>query len=407
MMSTLRGKINLIFSLALILLILLFIAALQYQKQRSKEEFVKQERENSHYLYLYYLKYNKIDEGYLESQNIRLVKGKEHNGLIQKFSKDKEGKTHYQVIVYRYKRFILIDNDRFKLLLENMNKPSFIVEFSLLFGGALLLILFLYIWIIRSLKPLSELKDKIKTFSEGNLDIECHSDKSDEIAAVANEFDHAVKMIKELIHSRQLFLRAIMHELKTPIAKGRIVSEMVRDEKQKDRLHRIFVRLNLLIDEFAKLEQITSKNFHLQIKDHLSSRVVQDGIDLLMLDSSHDMIFIDRDGDFTIQADSELLSLAIKNLIDNALKYSEDHHTNITIDSGMITISNIGERLPYEIRTYFTPFHHSQDGLGLGLYIVKSILDILNMKLEYRYQDSTHYFSILSSHYIDRSDYVS
>jgi len=406
-MSTLRGKINLIFSVALILLILLFIATLQYQEQRSKEEFVKQERENSHYLYLYYLQYGKIDESYLQSQNIRLVKGKEHNILIQKFSRDKEGKTHYRVIVYQYKRFILIDNDRFRLLLENMNKPNFVVESSLLFGGASLLILFLYIWIIKSLKPLSDLKDKIKTFSEGNLDIECHSTKGDEIAAVANEFDHAVKMIKELIYSRQLFLRAIMHELKTPIAKGRLVSEMVTDKRQKDRLHRIFVRLNLLIDEFAKLEQITSKNFHLQIKDHLSSRVVQDGIDLLMLDSSHDIVSVDIDGDFTMQTDSELLSLAIKNLIDNALKYSSDQHAYITIERGQITISNIGERLEYEIQTYFTPFHHSQDGLGLGLYIVKSILDILNMKLEYRYQDKINHFSILSNHYRDQNDYAS
>ncbi len=391
---SLRSKINLIFSVALILLILLFVAALQYQEKRSLEEIVKQERENSHYLYLHYLKYGKIDTGYLASQNIRLVTGKEHKGLIGKFSKDEEGKTQYQVITYRYKRFMLINNERFNLLLENMNKPAFTLELTLLFAGALLLLLFLYLWIIRSLKPLSELKEKIKTFSEGNLDIECKSDKNDEIAAVANEFDQAVKMIKEMIQSRQLFLRAIMHELKTPIAKGRLVSEMLSDEKQKERLHRIFVRLNLLIDEFAKLEQLASRNFHIQMKPYPATTLLEASIHLLMLDNSEEAITLTIDQDYTILADIELLPIALKNLIDNALKYSPDHHAVIRIKKEQITISNKGEPLALEIESYYTPFHESKNGLGLGLYIVKNILDIHQMRLDYNYEEGRNNFIV-------------
>ena len=64
--------------------------------------------------------------------------------------------------------------------------------FSLVF----LLLIMLYLWVVRSLRPISELKNKIKTFSEGNLDIECASDSDDEIGEVANEFNHAVAMIR-------------------------------------------------------------------------------------------------------------------------------------------------------------------------------------------------------------------
>lgn len=394
-MNTLKGKINIIFSLVFILLAMFFVATLQYQKQRSLEEFVKQERANSHYLYLYYLKYKKIDESYLESQNIRLVKDKEQKGIIGKFSKDHEGKTHYQVITYRYRRFILIDNERFKLLLENLNKPNYKIEISLLFGGALILLMLLYFWIIKSLQPLSELKEKIKTFSEGNLDIECSSNKRDEIAAVANEFDHAVKMIKELIHSRQLFLHAIMHELKTPIAKGRLVSEMVSDQKQKERLHRIFVRLNLLIDEFAKLEQLTSKNFHLHITNYPTATLLQKGIDMLMIENTQECITTTIEKESTINADKELFALALKNLIDNALKYSTDHHAHITIKYDRVVVINRGKKLPHKLKEYFAPFHHSSNSLGLGLYIIKSILEILQMELEYRYENDSNYFSIV------------
>ncbi len=394
---SLRSKINLIFSVSLILLSMIFVAALQYQKVKTAEEIIKQERASSHYLYLYFLKYGKIDTAYLESQNIKLVPDKERKGIIEKFDKDDNGKTYYHVIDYHYRRFILIDNDRFKLLLENMNKNSYTLETSLIFASALLLLSLLYLWIIRSLKPLSDLKEKIKTFSEGNLDIECKSDKNDEIAAVANEFDHAVKTIRELIRSRQLFLRAIMHELKTPIAKGRLVSEMIQDEKQKKRLESIFIRLNLLIDEFAKLEQLASKNFHLLMKPYRAGKLIQTGIDMLMLENDSEAISLNIKEDFTLQADLELLPLAIKNLIDNAIKYSPDHHAEITVENRRIVISNRGETLKEPLEAYFAPFHHSHDGLGLGLYIVKSILDIHQLKLDYSYLEGRNSFTVVSN----------
>ncbi|RLA70062.1 MAG: sensor histidine kinase, partial [Epsilonproteobacteria bacterium] len=211
---------------------------------------------------------------------------------------------------------------------------------------------------------------------------------------VANEFDHAVRTIRELIRSRQLFLRAIMHELKTPIGKGRLVSEMIDDVKQKERLHRIFVRLNLLIDEFAKLEQITSKNFHLQIRPYSSAQLLQAGIDLLMIDNADEVITHNIEEEEIISADIELFPLALKNLIDNALKYSPDHHANILVERGVITISNKGEKLLRPIETYFAPFHTSKNGLGLGLYIVKSILDIHQMQLHYDYHDGKNHFLI-------------
>jgi len=393
-MHSLRSKINLIFTVALMLLILLFAAIISFQEKKHTDDIIMQERAAIHYLYLYYLKTGKVDYDYLASQNIRLVTDKEVRGAIESVSRDGEGETRYRIINYRYRRFIMVHNDRFKLLLENLNKPSYILELSLIFAGALLLLLLLYLWIIRSLQPLSELKEKIKTFSEGNLDIECKSDRNDEIAAVANEFDHAVETIRELIRSRQLFLRAIMHELKTPIAKGRLISEMVQDEKQKKRLERIFVRLNLLIDEFAKLEQLTSKNFHLLMKPYLASKLLDRGVQMLMLDKHEDGVTIETREDFTLQADLELLPLAFKNLIDNAIKYSPDHHAIVTIEDNHVAISNQGEALKEPLENYFTPFHHSHDGLGLGLYIVKSILDIHQLDLGYQHKEGRNIFLV-------------
>jgi len=331
----------------------------------------------------------------LDAQNVSLITDKGRVIQIERFFKDKDKFKRYAVDIVHLKRIIIINNDRFKLILENKNKAKFPLKRVLIFSLVFFLIILLYLWIMRSLLPLSELKAKIQTFSQGNLDIDCKSDKKDEIAEVANEFDHAVTMIRELLHSRQLFLRAIMHELKTPIAKGRLVSEMLDDEKNKARMHSIFERLNLLIDEFAKIEKITSKNFKLNINPYKMSDLVEASIDMLMIEHPQRLITMDIIEDYSIEVDFELFTLVIKNLLDNGIKYSTDKHISVTIDKHTLDIKNKAEALPEALENYFKPFHTSKKGLGLGIYIVKSILDIHQMKLKYKHEDATNIFSIL------------
>ncbi len=394
-LTSLRSKINLVFSIILILLAILFTVSIKYDHAKFEEHTAAQERTMSHYLYMYYLKHGEIDKAYLDAQNISLITDKGKVVQIERYFKDKGKLKRYAVDTYHLKRIIIISNDRFKLILENKNKMKYPLKRLIVFTIVFLLIILLYFWIIKSLKPLSELKNKIQTFSQGNLDIECRSDKQDEIAEVANEFHHAVTMIRELLQSRQLFLRAIMHELKTPIAKGRLVSEMLHDERNKARMHSIFERLNLLIDEFAKIEKITSKNFELTIKPYKMSDLLEASIDMLMIENPKHLITTEIKKDYILDVDFELFTLVIKNLLDNGIKYSTDKHITVVIDENRLGIINKGESLTEPLENYFKPFHTSKKGLGLGLYIVKSILDIHQMELEYQHEDGKNIFMVV------------
>ena len=57
-------------------------------------------------------------------------------------------------------------------------------------------------------------------------------------------------------------------------------------------------------------------------------------------------------------------------------------------------IVNEGKKLKAPIEEYFEPFHNSEKGLGLGIYIVKSILDIHKMSISYNYKYKENYFTI-------------
>ena len=156
---------------------------------------------------------------------------------------------------------------------------------------------------------MKNLKDQIQSFSNGNLEIDCKSDKKDEIADVANEFDTAVKKIALLLNSRQLFLRTVMHELKTPIAKGRIVSELIDANKQKDRMISIFDKLNFLINDFSNIEQIVSKNYKINKFPISIDKILEKSIDMMMLENPQKKIEIENISNILIKVDLDLFAL--------------------------------------------------------------------------------------------------
>ncbi len=396
--TSLRAKINLIFTIAYIFMVLIFAFLYKGNAERSMQMLRLQERANMHYLYLYFLKYGKIDKDYLKSQNICVADQKIGELKLDKLVRDKNGTLkRFAVANIDLHRYIIINNDRFKIILENMNRPKVPFELIIAFLAASLLFFILYLWVIRSIKPLTYLKKEIIKFSNGDFNISCKSNQQDEIAEVANAFDYAAQKIRELLSARQLLLRAIMHELKTPIAKGRLVAEMVADERQKRRFHAIFERLNLLIDEFAKVEKIASKNVNAVFKQYKASDIIESSIDMLMLDEPKKYVNVVVSKDYLISADFELLSLAIKNLLDNGIKYSKDKKVDIIVRDEKIRISNTGDRLKGEIKDYYEPFHVSQSGLGLGLYIVKSIMDIHALNMQYYYENGRNNFVIYKS----------
>ncbi|SHO81718.1 Two-component system histidine kinase RacS [hydrothermal vent metagenome] len=383
---SIRSKITMIFIISIMLLLVVAYNMFNTNIISQKRGILMQEKVSISYIFQYYLQAHKIDLAFLKSQNFRLIDNpQEKRDTINRMTKLEIDKG-FKILKFNRKRVIFLRYDDNIFLFENMNQIKPPNDILLIFLSLLGVLLFLYIMIINSLKPLSILKDKIYTFSQGNLDIECRSDRKDEIAQVANEFDSAVKKIKELKSSRQLLLRAIMHELKTPIAKGRLVSEMIKDKKQKARLHSIFERLNLLIDEFAKIEQLSSKNLQLNSKEYRMSDIIDAGVDMLMLENSKNHIQINIINDYLVIGDFELLSLAIKNLLDNSIKYSIDKLVIVDINNKVI-IKNRGEKLNGNFQDYFVPFRTESQGLGLGLYIIKNILDIHKLEFEYRYID--------------------
>jgi len=162
-----------------------------------------------------------------------------------------------------------------------------------------------------------------------------------------------------------------MHELKTPIAKGRIVSELIDNEKQKGRIITIFEKLNSLIDDFAKVEQVVSENYEPIMHHYSMNKIISNATDMLLIDT-------------------------IDNII---LQDISDKKVTLKEESNQLLVISNGKKLEKPLSEYYKPFHadikNKNHGMGLGLYIVHSIVQMQNMHLKYIYKENQNYFKII------------
>ncbi|WP_298055551.1 ArsS family sensor histidine kinase [uncultured Campylobacter sp.] len=300
------------------------------------------------------------------------------------------------IMIYQNHHYLKVQHvDKILLLKDNDYQPYRYDIIKIIFSLVAIILLAAYVFVIRKLKPLRKLKRQIAKFAAGEIDeVQNVSSGNDEISEVAEAFYDAVCQIKSLNASRKLFLRNIMHELKTPITKGRLAAEMIEKSKNQERLVSVFIKLENLINEFAAVEQVTSNIALNNTKICRIDDVIDEALDIAMVDPGQ--VTISKLEDVSLNADFKLLAIAAKNMIDNALKYSPNKHVNITITRESIKFINEGERLSKELRHYVEPFtkgESAQKSFGLGLYIVENIIKAHKLTLSYEYKNGLNVFS--------------
>ncbi len=307
-----------------------------------------------------------------------------HDANIEIFVENK----HY---FYAYKA----NEDMFYFINENPMTP---IPKYLFFGASILLILLylLYRFIKRSMYPLQILHRNIDKFSKGEPVEKGELSSSDEVATVANAFCEAVSTIDNLQKSRIIFLRNIMHELKTPITRGKLITHLL-DEKIEDKkkLLDTFNDMESQLKELSDIEAITSKAQKLDVKEYALIDIVENVYDILELYdiqcNVHDEI---------VRVDFNLFSIVLKNLVDNARKYrSNGTLIEIQYKDKLLSVINKGEPLSDNINRFFEPFargcnDYTAESFGLGLYLVHEVIKRHGFIFSYKYDAGKHFFSI-------------
>ena len=279
------------------------------------------------------------------------------------------------------------------LIKDEALKPYNYINLLYSYSAIFAIISLSFVLVLQKLRPLIRLRKKIAIFGDGNLNISFKTNACDEIGLVSNELENTKEKINTLLEARTLFLRNIMHELKTPIAKGTIATQMLPSEKQRKRFESIFHRLESLVIEFALIEEVTSIHDKHDFSEYRVVDIIDGAVDMAMVE--REVVSVDVNADEKINANYRLYTTAIKNMIDNAMKYSSDGHINICMIKGELCFENKGERLANPLSYYIEPFtkeNPSKNSFGLGLYLVDSILKAHEQVLAYEYEDGINRF---------------
>ncbi len=318
------------------------------------------------------------------------------------------------------------------LLAKNTNKESQVVlalqKTLPILSVAILLVsviaAFFYTWYMT--KPIKKISKLSKQMADMDFSGLCPTNRTDEIgvlshslndlskklAAALSELQEAnqklqadIDMERRLEKQRVEFFAAASHELKTPITiiKGQLQGMLYQVGRYKDRETYLAQSLEItdtlgkMVQELLTISRLdtpgyTCKKSNLNLSNFIIDRV-----------TAFEDLFMQKDltveqsisPEIYILGDMQLLQKALDNLLGNAAAYSGAGNQVLIklwkeTETTTLTIENTGAHIPDEaISKLFEPFYRVDQsrnrqtgGTGLGLYIVKTILDLHGAKIE-------------------------
>ena len=345
---------------------------------------------------------------FLEFENIeKLIKQELYELVLKKEEKNFNlfNKKYEQISTLIQKLLIEeIDYLQDELNKTEKNTEDFIETIKL--ELVILLLVAIILSFIISGKIIKEIKDKLyklnvgvlQLFKDDENSIKVDIGENNELSEITNNLNSYLEKQHEIIHSREELLRNISHELKTPIAKGKFLLENLKSKNESSEIssiNRVFSDIEELTSKLLQREKLNFAT--LKSSEFKVSSLILEALSKLSIDDES-KIKLEIKNDFYILADKYYLTIALKNLIDNALKYAEDFPIEIEAKNNRLNVKNIAQKLSNDLIYYIRPFTreaNQQSGHGLGLNIVNKIIQKHNFKLEYDYKNSQNIFSII------------
>ncbi len=263
-----------------------------------------------------------------------------------------------------------------------------------------LCIMFVAIYIItyKMTKPLKLMSDAARAMARGDFSKRIPVTSDDEIGKLAVSFNQMTNSLSRLEEMRKSFVTDVSHELKTPMTTisgfiDGIIDGTIEPQKQRYYLEIVSEevgRLSRMVQSMLSISQLESggmvlKSEKFDFKELLLSivlsqeqRIASKNIEIIGLDSVRSV---------TLNADKDLIHRAVYNLVDNAVKFTDeggsiDFAVKVESKKLVFNIRNTGKGIPENDLPYlFERFYKvdksrsaNKKSTGLGLFIVKTIV---------------------------------
>ncbi|MGX7112707.1 ATP-binding protein [Gemella cuniculi] len=274
-------------------------------------------------------------------------------------------------------------------------------------------IIFSHFYSKKLVTPLLHIAKITKKMENMEYDAKFNEDNKDELGEVGFQINKVYKNLLSTIdelektnenllnlqEQKVAFLRGVSHEFKTPLTSVRILLESMKCNVGKYRDHTTYLEksirqidnLNELLKnilESSKFEEWTEDKEKLYLKENLE-QIIKRYRELYVVKNIviHNEVF----DDIVVVMNFHALEKILSNVISNAIKYSNKNtEVSIYVENSCVIIDNECDPLnEKELENLFNIFYHSQvvnklqEGTGVGLYIVKNILESYQMEYSF------------------------
>lgn len=284
-------------------------------------------------------------------------------------------------------------------------------------------------------KPIIKISKTAKEMSSTNLNAKCDVKQSDEIGVLSSSLntlstnlsssldklkttnsilEKEIEKEREIDRLRRDFFNSASHELKTPITiiKGQLEGMLYNigiyknREKYLNRCLEVTESMEDLVKEILTISRMESSNFKLNLLESNLSNVLKECVYYYsdLIKSKNITLTINIEDNLYIKIDTNLIKKALSNIISNAINYSPNNSKiSISLNNKTLEIINYNSSIPEnELNNLFHAFYRvdksrnsNTGGNGLGLYIVKIILDLHNFKYSIKNIDNGVCFTII------------
>jgi len=271
----------------------------------------------------------------------------------------------------------------------------------LLVLGLLLSILGLLYWFIRRMfRPIQTIKSGVQNIGAGDLTHRISVKKNDELGELAGSINHMADGIEQMLAAKRELLLAISHELRSPLTRAKVSTALLMPSVNQDNIARDLNEMEAMITELLEAERLNGHHQSLQKVEVTLNEIVMSVIDDYFPDEAVNLTLADE---LPLQPlDPVRLRLVTRNLLENALKHNgkkspavrlvtlaNDHSVSLVIEDFGPGISE--KHLPYLTEPFYRVDASRQrktGGFGLGLYLVKLIVDAHGGALEIKSQEN-------------------
>ena len=269
-----------------------------------------------------------------------------------------------------------------RLVMRNMFFISVIIS--------IIYVLLSYIVSSYSLNPIKILSQKLSLIGASNLSSRLEVPKSnDELRKLVVEINNMLERIERAYKSQERFVHDVSHELRNPLASMKGFVKIIKKWglKKREILLESVDELEKLVDEMMDLVNnlLVLARAGVFQKEMVDVRKVVEEV-LENLTKAYGNKSVSIEGEAIIETSKEHFKIIIKNVLENALKFSKSS-VDVIIEDGRVVVEDDGPGIPEEERNkVFEKFYRgdaSRDrripGHGLGLAIVKEMCELLGM----------------------------